>query len=144
MRAKKPRLTAAEIDDVTAYVLTVMQFGQLEGKAAEGQEAAKRLGCFGCHGSEGRGLVPNPGSLKGYTPAWDGSDYAELVESPAEVRQWVRNGIIDRFRSNPVARRFVEGEVVRMPAYGDKVSDADLEALQAYVDWVRSHPRRIK
>jgi hypothetical protein len=28
-----------------------------------------------------------------------------------------------------------------MPAYGDLVSDADLRALSAYVDWVRSHPR---
>lgn len=141
MPAYKTRLTAAELDDVTAYVLTVMQFAQLEGKAADGQAAAKRLGCFGCHGPEGRGLVSNPGSLKGYTPAWDGADYAELVESPAEFKQWVRNGITDRFRANPAARHFVEGEVIRMPAYHGQVSDADLEALLAYVDWVRSHPR---
>jgi len=141
MPAYKTRLTAAEIDDVTAYVLTVMQFAQLDGQAAAGQDAAKRLGCFGCHGPEGRGLVLNPGSLKGYTPPWDGADYAELVQSPAEFKQWVRNGITDRFRANPAARHFVEGEVVRMPAYADKASDADLEALQAYIAWVRSHPR---
>jgi mono/diheme cytochrome c family protein len=141
MPAYKGRLSAGELDDLTAYVLTVMQFGSLEGKASEGQGAAKRLGCFGCHGSEGRGLIPNPGSLKGYTPPWDGADYPELVRGPAEFRQWVQNGITDRFRANPAARHFVEGEVVRMPAYGDKVSDADLAALQAYVDWVRAHPR---
>jgi mono/diheme cytochrome c family protein len=108
---------------------------------SEGHDAAQKLGCFGCHGPEGRGLVPNPGSFKGYTPAWEGADYTDLVRSPAEFRQWVRNGITDRFRANPAARHFVEGEVVRMPAYGGKVSDAGLEALQAYVDWVRSHPR---
>jgi mono/diheme cytochrome c family protein len=141
MPAYKSRLAPEELDDLTAYVLTVMQVGQLEGKVSEGHDAAQKLGCFGCHGPEGRGLVPNPGSFKGYTPAWEGADYTDLVRSPAEFRQWVRNGITDRFRANPAARHFVEGEVVRMPAYGDKVSDAGLEALQAYVDWVRSHPR---
>jgi hypothetical protein len=28
-----------------------------------------------------------------------------------------------------------------MPAFGARVSDADLEALVAYVHWVRRHPR---
>jgi len=141
MPAFKGRFTDAELDDLVAYVLTVMQFNPPEGKAGEGRAVAEKLGCFGCHGPEGRGLHGNPGSLKGYTPAWDGDDYADLVRSPEELRQWVRNGITDRFRQNPAARRFVEGEVVRMPAYGDKVSDADLAALQAYIEWVRSHPR---
>jgi mono/diheme cytochrome c family protein len=141
MPAFKGRLSAGELDDLTAYVLTVMQFGQPEGPAADGHDAAQRLGCFGCHGPEGRGLVANPGSFKGYTPAWDGADFPDLVRSPAEFRQWVRNGITDRFRANPAARHFVEGEAVRMPAYGTKASDADLAALQAYVDWVRGHPR---
>jgi mono/diheme cytochrome c family protein len=141
MPAYKGRLSDAELDDLTAYVLTEMRFGDPGGKATEGRDAAQRLGCFGCHGSEGRGLVANPGSFKGYTPGWDGADYADLVQSPDEFRQWVRNGITDRFRANPAARRFVEGEVVRMPAYGDKVTDADLAALQAYVDWVRKNPR---
>jgi mono/diheme cytochrome c family protein len=144
MPAFKGRLSDAELDDLVAYVLTVMQFNPPEGKAGAGREAAQRLGCFGCHGPEGRGLHGNAGSLKGYTPAWDGDDYADLVRSPAELRQWVRNGITDRFRGNPAARRFVEGEAVRMPAYGDKVSDADLDALQAYIEWVRSHPRSVR
>lgn len=141
MPAYKGRLSDAELDDLTTYVLTVMQFGDPGGKAAEGRDVSQRLGCFGCHGAEGRGLVANPGSLKGYIPAWDGADYAELVESPAELRQWVRNGVSDRFRDNPAARRFVEGQIVQMPAYKDKVGDADLEALQAYIEWVRAHPR---
>lgn len=141
MPAFKGRLADSELDDLVAYVLTLMQLNPPAGKAGEGREVAQRLGCFGCHGPEGRGLHGNPGSLKGYTPAWDGDDYADLVRGPDELRQWVRNGITDRFRQNPAARRFVEGEAVRMPAYGDKVSDADLAALQAYIEWVRSHPR---
>ena len=141
MPAYKGRLADAELDDLTAYVLTEMQFGDPGGQAAAGHEAAHRLGCFGCHGAEGRGLVANPGAFKGYIPAWDGADYAELVESPEELRQWVRNGVSDRFRDNPAARRFVERQVIQMPAYKDKVSDADLAAIQAYIEWVRKNPR---
>jgi mono/diheme cytochrome c family protein len=143
MPAYKGRLSSSELDDLTAYVLTVMEFGDPEGRATEGRDIAQRLGCFGCHGPEGRGLLANPGSLKGYIPAWDGADYAELVKSPAELREWVRDGITERFRRNPAARRFVEGEILRMPAYGDKVGDAELAALSAYIDWVRSHPRGV-
>jgi len=52
-----------------------------------GKDAAWRLGCFGCHGPEGRGLLANPGSFTGYVPAWDGPDYAELVHDQQEFRQ---------------------------------------------------------
>ena len=100
-----------------------------------------RFGCFGCHGLEGRGLVANPSSLKSYIPAWDSDDYLELVENDDEFRQWVRSGISDRFRANPAARHFVEGQQIPMPAFGDRIGDADLDHLLAYVRWVRAHPR---
>jgi mono/diheme cytochrome c family protein len=59
----------------------------------------------------------------------------------AVSREWVRDGVSGRLRANPAARHFLAGEVVRMPAFGSHVSDADLEALVAYVHWVRRHPR---
>lgn len=143
MPAYGDRLSADELADLTAYVLAVSQFGwPEEPEVAAGREVAVRFGCFGCHGPEGRGLVANPGSFKGYIPAWDGDDYLELVESDEEFRQWVRNGISDRFRANPAARHFLERQQVPMPAYGDRVSEADLEHLLAYVRWLRANPRR--
>jgi len=142
MPAFGERLTAAELDDLTAYVLAVSQFGWPEDEqVAAGREVAVRFGCFGCHGPEGRGLIANPGSLKGYVPPWDGDDYPDLVRSDDELRQWVRNGISDRFRANPVARRLLETEAIAMPAYGDRISDEDLAALAAYIEWVRTNPR---
>jgi mono/diheme cytochrome c family protein len=83
----------------------------------------------------------NPGSLKGYIPPWDGADYAELVRDDAELGQWVRNGAADRFLANPVAKRILETQAIEMPAYGERVSDADVRNIAAYVAWVRSHPR---
>jgi mono/diheme cytochrome c family protein len=131
-----------DVDDLVAYVLAVSQFGWPEdAKVVEGREVAVKLGCFGCHGPEGRGLVLNPGSFKGYIPGWEGADYLELVRDDDEFRQWVRKGICDRLASNPAARFFLDRQPVAMPAYGDKVTDSDLDALLAYVRWVRATPR---
>jgi mono/diheme cytochrome c family protein len=142
MPAYDAHLSAVQLDDLVAYVLAVSQFGRPQDeRAAEGREVAARFGCFGCHGPEGRGLVRNPGSLTGYVPPWDGSDYAELVQSDDEFRQWVANGISDRLRAQPAARHLLEQAPIRMPAYGERIGDAELEALRAYVSWLRRSPR---
>ena len=136
------RLTPKETDDLVAYVLTVSNFGRIPDElAAAGYDVTSRLGCFGCHGEEGRGLVMNPGSLKGYIPPWDGADYPELVRDDTELAQWVRDGICERLRANPAARRVLESQTIAMPAYRSRASDEDLKAIAAYVAWVRTHPR---
>ncbi len=143
MPAYRGRMSGAELADLTVYVLTVSEFGELpDPKVSAGRDVALRYGCFGCHGAEGRGLVPDPGSLKGYVPAWDGADYPDLVRGDGELRQWVRNGAPDRLRANPAARYFLAGEAIQMPAYGNRIKPAELDALAAYVHWVRQHPRR--
>ena len=142
MPAYEKRLTPKETDDLVAFVLAASHFGPIaDDEASNGHEAAYRLGCFGCHGPEGRGLVLNPGSFKGYIPPWDGSDFADLVQDDAEFRQWILSGACDRLRANPVARRILETQAIAMPAYRNRVSEADLRALLAYVGWVREHPR---
>lgn len=142
MPAYKRFLAARELEDLVAYVLAVSQFGPPPSEAVgAGRDAATRLGCFGCHGPEGRGLIRNPRSFTGYIPPWDGPDYAELVRDAAEFREWVKNGVSDRFRANPVASAFLEGQAIPMPAYGERVTDVEIEALQAYVQWVRATPR---
>ena len=142
MPAYASRLTSKETDDLVAYVLAASNFGKIaDERAVAGHEVAYRLGCFGCHGEEGRGLVMNPGSLKGYIPPWDGADFSELVRDDAEFNQWVRDGVCERLHANPVSRRILESQAIAMPAYSHRVSDADLGALSAYVTWVRAHPR---
>jgi len=142
MPAYRGEISDADLDDLVAYVLAVSQFGSPDDpEAASGRTVANRRGCFGCHGPEGRGLIENPLSFKGYIPPWDGDDYLELVGDDGEFRQWVRNGISDRFRDNPAARVFVDRQIVPMPAYGALISDEELDQLLAYVEWVRSNPR---
>src|SRR6185295_7211805 len=93
MPAYRGFLSSTELADLSAYVLTVSQGGGPDDpQEIEGANRAAALGCFGCHGPEGRGLTENPRSFKGYVPPWDGPDFAELVANDAEFRQWVRNG----------------------------------------------------
>lgn len=142
MPAYGDRLSEAELSDLTAYVLAVSRFGFPDDPAVtQGREVAERFGCFGCHGPEGRGLVANPGSLKGFVPPWDGPDYPDLVRSHEELRQWVHDGISARFAANPAAREILDSQAIRMPAYAGRITDDEIDALGAYIEWVRANPR---
>ncbi len=138
MPAWREVLSPREIDDVVAYVVAVSDFGTApEGAALAGRDAALALGCFQCHGPQGRGNPSNPGSLKGYIPSWDGADYPELVRDDAELREWVRDGSPKRLREHRIASHFLEKQAVKMPAYKDRVKDEELAAIAAYIKWVR-------
>jgi mono/diheme cytochrome c family protein len=139
MPAYKGRVSGRDLDDLVAYVQAISAaFKPPEGNVAEGRGLAVDKGCFGCHGPEGRGLVSNPGSFKGYIPSWDSGDYAELVRSPDEFREWVERGEIKRLRDNPAAAHFLDGQIVRMPAYRGVLSVAEIDKIRAYVEWVRN------
>jgi len=138
MPAFGDRLSNREIAALTAWLSAVAGFGAPgSGPAAEGLRAADRLGCFGCHGPGGRGDTPNPGSLKGYVPAWNGRDFPELVRSQTELREWILDGSPARLRGNAVARWFLERQALRMPAYRDRLAASELEAVVAYIAWLR-------
>jgi len=133
------RLSKREIEDLVAYVMAVGALhGPEDSLALQGRDRAEALGCFGCHGSGGRMARSNPGSLKGYVPPWDGPDFTELVASEAEFREWVEEGVGRRFRSNPVAQYFLKRAPLHMPAYRDHLEPGDVEALWAYVQWLRA------
>jgi mono/diheme cytochrome c family protein len=132
-------LSEAQIADLAAYVRAVGDFEPPpEGPAREGQEVATRLGCFSCHGPQGRAAPENPGSMLGYIPSWDGEDFPELAKDEAEIRAWILDGRPDRLRDHPVARFFLERQVVKMPGYRGRIADEDLEKLLAYLRWVRA------
>jgi mono/diheme cytochrome c family protein len=134
-------LSDADLAAVVAYVKAVSDFEKPEdAKAEAGRQVAIKYGCFNCHGPEGRGALDNPGSFKGYVPAWDGPDYAELVRSDDEARQWIQDGRARRLQENPLARFFLDRQKVPMPAYRKHLAAADIDALLAYIRWLRQHP----
>jgi mono/diheme cytochrome c family protein len=140
MPAFRGRLSSGQIDDLVAFVLVAGGLPEPEEpEARRGLERAGDLGCTGCHGGGGRLARPNPGSLKGYVPSWDGRDFTELVRDREEFDQWVRRGVSHRFENNTMARYFLDRAVLKMPAYERHLGPGDLDALWAYVRWLRSH-----
>ncbi len=110
-------LSERDLAAVVAYVKAVSDFEKPEEAGAEaGRQVAIKYGCFNCHGPQGRGALDNPGSLKGYVPGWDGPDYAELVRSDDEARQWILDGRARRLQESKVARFFLDRQKVPMPA----------------------------
>jgi mono/diheme cytochrome c family protein len=137
MPAWRGRLTAGEVDALVAWLEAAADFTTPPPEAAAGRETAAGLGCFACHGPGGRRDTPNPGSLKGYIPSWSGADFPELARDESEVREWVRDGAPRRLRANPVASWFMGRQAIRMPAFGERVSDEELRRVGAYIRWLR-------
>jgi len=143
MPAFKDRMNERDMDDVVAYVMAVTGMPEPEDSLpSHGLQRAEDLGCIGCHGPGGRLARTNPGSWKGYIPAWDGKDFTELVHDSTEFRQWVEHGVSRRFDSNPFASFFLRHAVLKMPAYEKHTEVGDVSALWAYVTWLRSEASR--
>jgi mono/diheme cytochrome c family protein len=106
--------------------------------AARGLERAASLGCTGCHGAGGRFSRRNPGSFRGRVPTWSGADFPELVHDRAEFAEWVEEDASRRFRRNSLAEYFLARGALRMPAFRRHLEPGDLDALWAYVRWLRS------
>ncbi len=138
MPAYRDYLSESELDDLVAYFLAVSGWRpEIPDEAYEGRKIATRLGCFGCHGPSGMGGVNNPGAFKGHIPPWDGEEFDELVRDEQELRQWILYGKIERLMRNPAARYFLERQKTPMPAYHDHISDAELDLLVRYIQWLR-------
>jgi len=141
MPAFGTRLKPHQIDDLVSFVMTVAGENAPEDSLAlAGRGRIEALGCTGCHGRDGRYARPNPGSLKGYIPPWDGEDFTELVRDRNEFDEWVRRGNTRRFETNPLAMYFLRRAAVHMPAFERFLAPGDLDALWAYVGWLRGRP----
>jgi mono/diheme cytochrome c family protein len=135
------RLSRGQIDDLVEFVLVSSgSVAPEDSLARAGLERTRALGCDGCHGPGGRYARPNPGSVRGYVPSWDGSDFPDLVRGRAEFEEWVNHGVTRRFASNPVAMWFLRRAPVHMPKFENHLQPGDMDALWAYVTWLRTAP----
>jgi mono/diheme cytochrome c family protein len=137
MPAWRGRLSAREVDDLVAWIKATSNFDPVPDAVAAGRYVAARLGCFGCHGPQGRGEAPNPGSLKGYIPSWSGADLPDLARDDAELGEWIRDGSPRRLRENRAAAFFMSRQLVKMPAFRDKVSEDEIRQIIGYIRWLR-------
>lgn len=136
MPAYEGVISSGQLDDLVEYYKAVAFFEKPPPQVREGYRIASQLGCFGCHGPGGQLGAANPQSFKGYIPPWQGEDYSDLVRDRDELRAWILDGEIERFASNPAARRFMDRQVIQMPAYRNVLTDDELEALMGYIEWL--------
>ena len=141
MPAYREALRSEEIDDLVRYFMAVSDMAPIDDpQAARGRDLVRRHRCEACHGTAGSGGVLNPRSLKGYIPGWLGKDYTELVQNDGELREWILEGGIERLSRARVARYFLSRQRLQMPAYRTALAPGDVEAIDAYIRWVRSQP----
>ncbi len=139
MPAYRDVVTPAQLDDLVAYLRATS--GQIlpdQDLAARGAELAADLGCVACHGPLGAGGLRNPRAFKGYIPAFWGGDFDDLVRDDGELRTWIAKGEIPRIAEHPIGGWFFRRQRVRMPAYDRFLADADIDALVAWVRWIRA------
>lgn len=98
--------------------------------ALRGKAIATELGCFGCHGYDGRGGILDPGARSGSVPGWDGPTVSTFARDEQEVREWILDGAPRRVETDAITGG--RAPLVRMPAYRGKITEQELADLLAY------------
>ena len=133
------RLGADEVADLASWAAAEEGIGRPGGKQVEaGREVARTQGCLSCHGVEGAGGRPNPGSIGGFVPGFLGGNFPDLVHDEAEFREWVRTGSSRRLARQAWIAWFWRRQAVHMPAYRERLSDEQLGQLWAWIEALRA------
>ncbi|MBI2920112.1 MAG: c-type cytochrome [Planctomycetes bacterium] len=96
--------------------------------AIRGEQVARKMGCFACHGAEGRGGIADPGARGGVVPGWDGPTVSSFAKDEQEIREWILDGAPRRVREAGAAK----APFIPMPAYRGLIGEQELSDLVAY------------
>lgn len=141
MPAYGDRLSDAQIADLVAWTAAQEGVGLPGDETADaGRRLARKHGCVSCHGVEGSGGLPNPGSLGGFIPGFVGRNFADLVQDEDEFRTWVWKGTSPRLQSKAWVRYFWERQEIAMPAYEGELSEEEVGQLWAWVQALNAPP----
>jgi mono/diheme cytochrome c family protein len=94
-----------------------------------GVRLAESLGCFSCHGMQGREGIPDPAKDDDTVPAWSGGVWMMYVHSDEEIRNMIRTGKKDESSHDDHHDHEIHG--IEMPAYGDRINEDELDDLVA-------------
>lgn len=132
-------VSESELRSLVAFAAAVERIDRpTDDAAARGRDLARSNGCFSCHGVDGSGGVPNPGSLGGFIPGFLGENFTDLVRDEDEFREWVIEGTSSRLETNPLVRFFWRRQRLSMPAYRGEVGDEEIEAIWKWVESARA------
>ncbi len=139
MPAYGSTLSDRQIADLVAFACAVEGFEPAGGEAvAPGRELVRKHGCLSCHGVEGAGGLPNPGSLGGFVPGFTGRNFLDLVRDEQEFREWLLDGTSSRLEENALVRFFWRRQKLSMPAYRGDLDDRQIAEIWRWVQAVRA------
>jgi mono/diheme cytochrome c family protein len=109
-----------------------------EDPAVAGRRVAERLGCFSCHGPEGKGGTANPGSEnKNVIPALAGGEMMMWAENENELREWILYGHRlseeQKFERHGYSAGQGSKRAIVMPAFEPYLRAGELDQLVAYL-----------
>jgi cbb3-type cytochrome c oxidase subunit III len=129
-------ISARQVSDLVSYIraglptvagATPVSVPTDQGPAVEGAALYVRNGCINCHGPNGLGGVPNPQSPDKTIPPLSGKDFFAEFNTDGKI--------IDVIQSGSVLGR---APIVSMPHWGGILSDAQLQALVAYIKTLKT------
>ena len=97
-----------------------------------GRLLAAEQGCVTCHWPWAQRSIPNPGSRWGSVPRLAHGNARMYAEDRAEIEEFIRFGAPRAWLDDPTVAARLDGQLVRMPAYDGKLSQADLADLVAF------------
>ncbi len=98
-----------------------------------GRLLADELGCFACHLAPGSREIPNPGSRWGSVPRFAAGNAMMYASGRAEIEEFVRFGAPRSWLDDAKASERLERQHLRMPAYGERLSEAEIADLVDFV-----------
>jgi len=104
-----------------------------ENAAQRGRKLAGQLGCFNCHGPGGIGGVPNAGSKTDEVPSFREGTIMMYAHNDQDLREYILDGAPAAKLARPEYRAEVEAQALRMPAFKDVVTPAQVDDLVAYL-----------
>jgi cytochrome c553 len=103
-----------------------------------GSHLAVENGCLGCHLPPGNREIPNARSQWGSVPRFGGGSASLYATSRREIEEFIRFGALRSWLEDPTIAATLEAQLVRMPAYGERLSDAEIADLTAWVGAVEA------
>ena len=138
MPAYRDLIQDDELTDLLAYVEAVTAMESIPDRDAQaGRNLALKWNCFQCHGMDGSGGPPNPGSFSGFVPGWLGPAYEDLVRSEDELREWIRTGTVNRLEKNFASQFFLSRQKIKMAGYETDMTEKKIDQIVAYINWLR-------
>ena len=97
-----------------------------------GRRLAAAQGCVTCHRPWAERQIPNPGSRWGDVPHLARGYAAMYAADRGEIEEFIRYGAPRAWLDDPAVAERLAGQRIRMPAYEEALSDAQIADLVAF------------